>query len=142
MDNLPYFHFHIFTTLIHPENALNFCLHSKSVTQRFKMKYCISVSLFSNFGLFVTFLSLKLPLLITLSQELSKKLRLVKEFHRQRYAKCDDSVGSATLILHKSKQNISTLLSVSRKNVADDGGRRNFNHRLKVNFVKDSFVLT
>ena len=50
------------------------------VTQRFKIKCCISVSLFSNFGFFVTFLNLKSPSLITLSQELSIKLRKREKF--------------------------------------------------------------
>ena len=66
----------------------------------------------------------------------------MKGFYRQRYAKCDDSVGSATLILHKSKQNISTLLSVSRKNVADDGGYRNIYHRSEDNLIENNFVFS
>ena len=58
-----------------------------SVTQRFKMKYCISVSPFSNFGVFGTFLSHKCPILITLSVKLRLTEQIFENFSRQRYTK-------------------------------------------------------
>ena len=39
----------------------------------------------------------KSPILITLGKELSRKMRILKKFSRQRYTKRDDSNGSAPL---------------------------------------------
>ena len=58
-----------------------------SVTQRFQMKYCISVSLFSNFGFFLIFFSLKCPILITLSVKLRLTELIFENISRQRYTK-------------------------------------------------------
>ena len=67
--------------------GFSFVYIQNSVTQRFQMKYCISVSLFSHFGFFLIFFSLKCPILITLSVKLRLTELIFENFSGQRHTK-------------------------------------------------------
>ena len=78
----------------------------KPVRQRFKIKFCISVSLFSDFGFIMTFLSLKCPILITLSAKLRLTEPIFENFSRQRYTK----VNKFSLFFAQFHVKIATLV--------------------------------
>ena len=86
--------------------AFPFVYIQNPVTQRFKIKYCISVSLFSNLGFFLIFFSLKCPILITLSVKLRLTELIFENFSRQRYTK----VAIFTWNWAKNNENLFTLV--------------------------------